>query len=163
MARRRSSGSGTTVAVGLGLAAIAIAGVAVVATRAAQAAPAQPTPTPQVVPTLPAMPAIPPPGVIPIIPSPVPTILTPPTTSSTTLQPGHRYSVAQLAPLPGMPVLSVAQAQSMFDAIAPGAIRVVSIMQGSGTQPTTLVVDVLQGVPLTIPSTMPVTDLGPSR
>lgn len=135
MARRKKSGSGVAVGVGLALAAAAVVGVAAIKSKSAQAATPPPPPLPSAVPAV-----------------------TPPNPTAMTLQAGHRYSVAQLAPIPGAPVGTVNQAQAMFDALMPGVIRVVSV----GGQPTTLVLDVLKSVPFTVPSTMPVTDLGPS-
>ena len=123
---------------GAALAAAAVVGVVLAKSKTAQAAPSAP-----------------------VLPSVVPS-LTPPSLSTTMLQAGHRYSVAQLAPIPGATVATVDQGQRLFDALAPGALRVVSITPGSGTQPTTLVLDILKTVPFTVPSTMPVTDLGPS-
>lgn len=139
MARRRKSGSGVAVGVGVALAAAAAIGVAVAKSKPAQAAPP------------------PPPSFPPVVPA-----VAPPYPVSMTLQAGHRYSVAQLAPIPGGTVATVAQAQAMFDAVMPGAIRVVSIAPASGSQPTTFVMDIVRSVPFTVPSTMPVTDLGPS-
>lgn len=123
--------------IGAAVTALAVIGIAVAKSKPAQAAPSPAPPIPPVIP-----------GV------------TPPNPATVTLQAGHRYSIAQLAPVPGMPVASVAQAQAAFDALAPGAIRVVSITQASGSTPTTLVVDVVSAVPFTLPATMPVTDLG---
>jgi hypothetical protein len=98
---------------------------------------------------------------VPSLPTVVPSV-TPQNPTSMTLQAGHRYSVAQLAPVPGAPVATTDQAQAMFDAIMPGALHVVSITPASVAQPTTFVMDVIKTVPFTVPSTMPVTDMGPS-
>jgi len=129
----------------------------------AQAPGAQPVPAPLVTPapSLPAAvtpPTAPPPAppTIPAVPLlPLPNL---PTVSTTQLQAGHRYSVAQLAPVAGVPVATVAEAQALFDAVLPGAVRVASI----GGTPTTVVFDVLQAIPMTLPSTMPITDVGAS-
>ena len=137
--RRRKSGSGVAVGIGVALAAAAVIGVVVAKSKSAQAA-------------APAAPALP-----TVVPS-----VTPPNPVSMTLQAGHRYSVAQLAPIPGAPVATAAQSQAMFDVVMPGAIRVVSLTPASGILPTILVMDVVKTVPFTVPSTMPVTDLGAS-
>jgi len=129
----QGSSAGIVWGIGAALAAVVV-GVALTQSKPARAAtPTAPQPTPPASPT-----------------------------TTTTLQPGHRYSVTQLAPIPGAPIASVAQAQAMFDMIAPGSVRVVSVTPASGSTPTTLVVDVVKGIPMTVPATMPVTDLGPS-
>ena len=150
MARRRGgkSGSGTAIGVGLALAATVAVGLAVARSKAAQAAPQMPPAPPS-----PAPPAT------PVSQGGV----TPPGLASTTLQAGHRYQIQQLAPLPGGgPVATVPQAQAFFDAIFPGAVKIVSITPASGSQPTTILFDVASNLPFTAPTTMPVTDLGKS-
>jgi hypothetical protein len=94
-----------------------------------------------------------------------PNQISPPSSPSSmttlTLQAGERYQLVQLAPVPGGVIATPQQAQAFFDAILPGAVHIVSITP-AGLGPTTLVFDVLQTLPFTVPSTMPVTDLGPT-
>lgn len=108
-------------------------------------------------PAAPPIPAVIPTPAPPVAPVPVPLL---PLPSATTLQAGHRYQIQQLAPIPGMSPATPAQAQPFFDAIMPGALTVNSIAPASGGQPITMIVDALQSVPIVLPSTMPLTDLG---
>lgn len=100
-------------------------------------------------------------GVVP--PSPQPSSQPSPASAvayTTTMRAGHRYQIQQLAPIPVAPVATVQATQTMFDTIAPGAIRVVSITAASNGNPTTLIIDAVRDFPITLPSTMPITDLG---
>jgi hypothetical protein len=76
-----------------------------------------------------------------------------------TLKSGERYLVTQTAAV-ATPV-TVAQAQGVFDAIAPGAIRVVAITPVSATV-VTMTIDALATLPLVLPPLMTIQDLGPS-
>jgi hypothetical protein len=119
-----------------------------------------PVPSTPAVVTPPAGPPAAPPTPTQVNPNAIPLLPLPdlPSVSTTQLLAGHRYSVAQLAPVAGLPVATANQAQALFDAVLPGAVKVASI----GGTPTTVTVDVLQSIPLTLPSTMPLTDLGAS-
>jgi hypothetical protein len=76
-----------------------------------------------------------------------------------TLKAGERYLVTQTAAV-AVPV-TVLQAQGLFDAIAPGAIRVVRINQVSPTI-VTMTIDAVKNLPIVLPPTMTLQDLGPS-
>ena len=79
--------------------------------------------------------------------------------ASSTLKAGERYLVTQTAAI-ATPI-TAAQAQALFDAIAPGAVRVVSINQISPSI-VTMTIDALQNLPIVLPPLMTMQDLGPS-
>jgi hypothetical protein len=114
----------------------------------------QPQPRALPAPSLPAAPPVAPPPATPV--PPVPSV------SRATLQAGHRYQILQLAPVPDAPVFTAEQAQALFDAIVPGALRVVSVTPATGAHPTAAIVDAVRDTPMVLPSTMPLTDLGPA-
>jgi hypothetical protein len=95
----------------------------------------------------------------PAAPAPAPPPGPGPSPPPATLKAGERYLVTQTAAV-AVPV-SVAVAQALFDQIAPGAIRVASITQVSPTV-VTMVIDASKDLPIVLPPTMTLQDLGPS-